>query len=134
MDHLDPKRLGFVIYLGLRIHQFQKYHLWKGLKQGCNVKSMSLKWHSRDHKKVGILWQESEKKYATKSTETRVSVQGVVSLGGHFATLCREFDFYEVKKKYYYFSKRKWKYFYTFTLKFLLYVPVRMPVRQYIAM
>ena len=29
MDHLDPKRLGFVIYLGLRIHQFQKYHLLK---------------------------------------------------------------------------------------------------------
>ena len=44
---------------------------------------------------------------------SRVSVQGVVSLGGHFATLCREFDFYEVKK-YYYFSKGKRKYFYTF--------------------
>ena len=44
----------------------------------------------------------------------RVSVQGVESLGGHFATLCREFDFYEVKKNYYYFSKRKRKYFYTF--------------------
>ena len=44
----------------------------------------------------------------------RVIVQGVKSLGGHFACLCREFDFYEVKKKYYYFSKRKWKYFYTF--------------------
>ena len=28
----------------------------------------------------------------------RVSVQGVESLGGHFATLCQEFDFYEVKK------------------------------------
>ena len=27
MDHLDPKRLGFVIYLGLRMNQFQKYHL-----------------------------------------------------------------------------------------------------------
>ena len=43
----------------------------------------------------------------------RVSVQGVESLGGHFATSCQEFDFYEVKK-YYYFSKRKEKYFYTF--------------------
>ena len=29
---------------------------------------------------------------------TRVSVQGVVSLGGHFATLCREVDFYGVKR------------------------------------
>ena len=45
---------------------------------------------------------------------TRVSVQGVESLGGHFATLCREFDFDEVKKIYYYFSKRKGKYFYIF--------------------
>jgi hypothetical protein len=29
---------------------------------------------------------------------SRVSVQGVKSLGGHFACLCREFDFCEVKK------------------------------------
>ena len=29
-----------------------------------------------------------------------VSVQRVESLGGHFATLCQEFDFHEVKKKY----------------------------------
>ena len=28
----------------------------------------------------------------------RVSVQGVKSLGGHFAYLCRGFDFYEVRK------------------------------------
>jgi hypothetical protein len=31
MDHLDPKQLGFVIYLVLRIHQFQKYHLLRKL-------------------------------------------------------------------------------------------------------
>ena len=29
----------------------------------------------------------------------RVSVQGVKSLGSHFACLCRRFEFYEVKKK-----------------------------------
>ena len=29
----------------------------------------------------------------------RVSVQGVKSLGGHFACLCWGFEFYEVKKK-----------------------------------
>jgi hypothetical protein len=29
----------------------------------------------------------------------RVSVQGVESLGGHFACFCWEFDFYEVKTK-----------------------------------
>jgi hypothetical protein len=45
---------------------------------------------------------------------SRVSVQGVESLGGHFSKLCLEFDFYEVKKNHYYFSKRKDKYFYTF--------------------
>ena len=28
---------------------------------------------------------------------SRVSVQGVESLGGHFTCLCRGFDFYEVK-------------------------------------
>ena len=28
----------------------------------------------------------------------RVSVQGVKSLGGHFACLCRGFEFHEVKK------------------------------------
>ena len=47
--------------------------------------------------------------------QTRVSVQGVKSLGSHFACLCRGFEFYEVKKIFcYYFSKRKCKYFYTF--------------------
>ena len=30
----------------------------------------------------------------------RVSVQGVKSLGGHFACLCRGFEFYEVKKNF----------------------------------
>ena len=34
------------------------------------------------------------------SISTRVSVQGVKSLGGHFACLCRGFEFYEVKKKF----------------------------------
>ena len=37
----------------------------------------------------------------TKQTRiaARVSVQGVKSLGGHFACLCRGFEFYEVKNK-----------------------------------
>ena len=34
-----------------------------------------------------------------KWTLSRVSVQGVKSLGGHFACLCRGFEFYELKKK-----------------------------------
>ena len=53
--------------------------------------------------------------YSFSNKYVRVNVQGVKSLGGHFACLCREFDFYEVKrkKKYYYFSNTNWKYFYT---------------------
>ena len=37
---------------------------------------------------------------ANKTTrdKSRVSVQGVKSLGGHFACLCRGFEFYDVKK------------------------------------
>ena len=35
----------------------------------------------------------------------RVSVQGVKSLGGHFACLCRGFEFYEVKKNVIIFQK-----------------------------
>ena len=31
---------------------------------------------------------------------SRVSVQGVKSLGGHFACSCWGFEFYEVKKKF----------------------------------
>jgi hypothetical protein len=33
MDHLDPKPSGFVIYLVLRMHQFQKYRLLSILKR-----------------------------------------------------------------------------------------------------
>ena len=43
----------------------------------------------------------------------RVSVQGVKSLGGHFACLCRGFEFYEVKKIYIIFQKENGN---TFTL------------------
>ena len=39
------------------------------------------------------------------SEKVRVSVQGVKSLGGHFACLCQGFEFYEVKKKYITFQK-----------------------------
>ena len=37
--------------------------------------------------------------YYIQNAKSRVSVQGVESLGSHFACLCRGFDFYEVKKK-----------------------------------
>ena len=41
----------------------------------------------------------------------RVSVQGVKSLGGHFACLCRGFEFYEVKKNMLIFFKKKMEIF-----------------------
>ena len=47
------------------------------------------------------------------STYFRVSVQGVKSLGSHFACLCQGFDFYEVKKNIIIFQKEKGN---TFTL------------------
>ena len=43
----------------------------------------------------------------------RVSVEGVKSLGGHFACLCRGFEFYEVKKNVIIFQKENGN---TFTL------------------
>ena len=47
------------------------------------------------------------------NSQPTVSVQGVKSLGDHFACLCRGFEFYEVKKKCYYFQKENGN---TFTL------------------
>ena len=47
------------------------------------------------------------------------SVQGVKSLGGHFACLCRGFDFYEVKKNNIIFKKEKGN---TFTLSIIFIV------------
>ena len=64
--------------------------------------------------KIGLYFSDSTMFYVNSRAEIRVSVQGVKSLGGHFACLCRGFEFYEVRKKSYYFSKRIWKYFYTF--------------------
>ena len=64
---------------------------------------------------MSCLNQISRKQCLIRTIEhNRVSVEGFKSLGGHFACLCQGFESYEVKKNCYYFSKRKWKYFYTF--------------------
>ena len=71
-----------------------------------------------ERRKVGISWNARSTIvfHATfnflgicyTSTEIRVSVQGVKSLSGHFACLCRRFEFYEVnKKKLLLFFKKK---------------------------
>ena len=52
----------------------------RGFKTGCQKFLLKIRWSFQ-------VWVSS-----------RVSVQGVKSLGGHFACLCQEFDFYEVKK------------------------------------
>ena len=62
---------------------------------------------------TALVWHYFGKNFFKNTVFPRVSIRGVKSLGGHFACLCRGFDFYEVKKKLY-FSKRKWKYFDTF--------------------
>ena len=49
---------------------------------------------------------ESEKRSLRQRSKNRVSVQGVKSLGGHFACLCQGFDFYEVKKRKIFFKKK----------------------------
>ena len=51
--------------------------------------------------------------HKNKSNKVRVSIQGVKSLGGHFACLCRGFDFYDGKKNIIIFQKEKGN---TFTL------------------
>ena len=59
---------------------------------------------------------EREKKWKKNHAiciPTRVSVQGVKSLGGHFACLCWGFEFYEVKKNVIIFKKENGN---TFTL------------------
>ena len=49
----------------------------------------------------------------------KVSVQGVVALGGHFATLCQELDFYEAFFFIIDFQKEKENtYFDTFTYSY----------------
>ena len=57
----------------------------------------------------------------------RVSIQRVKSLGGHFACLCRGFDFYEVKKSCI-FQKENWN-----TLTLLIIILVKSIQKEQIA-
>ena len=80
---------------------------WEGYGDEDNT------WEPKENLDCKDLIEIYEKKKRKSGAGGRVSVQGVKSLGGHFACLCRGFEFYEVKKKNF-FSKRKWKYFSTF--------------------
>ena len=54
-----------------------------------------------------VIFDGTSSQFFGRRTRRRVSVQGVKSLGGHFASLCRGVDFYEVKKKLLLFFKKK---------------------------
>ena len=53
----------------------------------------------------GQLWGADDYENGSFTGKSRVSVQGVKSLDGHFAYLCRGFEFYEVKKNIISFQK-----------------------------
>ena len=63
--------------------------------------------------KFFIMSEEFCNSFLSEEPILDISVQGVKSLGGHFACFCQEFDFHEVKK-YFIIIFQKGKYFYTF--------------------
>ena len=73
----------------------------------CNIceKGFGSEWMLEKHKNVTHLGLKPH--VCNLCHEGRVSVQGVISLGGHFACLRRGFEFYEVKKKLLLFFKKK---------------------------
>ena len=74
--------------------------MWNSCNQTWKYREDGIGWDSK-HK---IVTRDGVSLFAFKThycatAKVRVSVQGVKSLGSHFACLCRGFDFYEVKKK-----------------------------------
>ena len=76
----------------------------KTLKRKVHPNEIFFSWHSN---KSSIYCIGDFKTAAEERLWPRVSVQGVKSHGGHFASLCREFDFYEVEKNILLFFKKK---------------------------
>ena len=48
---------------------------------------------------MSTFYQQSYQRKCQRRGVGKVSVQGVVAHGGHFATLCQKLDFYEAKKE-----------------------------------
>ena len=88
------------------------FKLLKPSETVCQGKKAQILDHEININKLGIRMGVGSQ-FVIHTNNYRVSVQGVKSIGGHFACLCRDFDFYEVKKNII-FSKTKGKYFYTF--------------------
>ena len=82
---------------------------WAGLSSRVYSSNLSLSKVPRSTQcfKVELLIKRVQWNLLLFSYLDRVSVQGVKSLGGHFACLCRGFEFYEVKKKLLLFFKKK---------------------------
>ena len=101
----------------LTCNQFQKktvslfwlapYFLLWYADSTCSLDNLGLRGHNKiPPKRVSCLELKCKKRLLVVNLGLkkswpffRVSVQGVKSLGGHFACLCRGFEFYEVKKK-----------------------------------
>ena len=59
-------------------------------------------------REIAMAWVKTNSSFSFWSSRLKgVSVQGVKSLGVHFACLCRGLDFYEVKKIILLFFKKK---------------------------
>ena len=63
-----------------------------------NQQEMSQKQQETTLQKQQFMSQKQQVPITQNQQQTRVSVQGVKPLDGHFACLCRGFEFYEVKK------------------------------------
>ena len=64
-----------------------------------NQQEMSQKQQETTLQKQQFMSQKQQVQTTQNQQQTRVSVQGVKPLDGHFACLCRGFEFYEIKKK-----------------------------------
>ena len=97
----SPMPNSFVLHLQ-RTDEFETCHLklgmcWTADKLTKRPRSQKVSTHIL----LKFLWRNLHQAYISVHSryEIRVSVQGVKSLGGHFARLCHGFDFNEVKKK-----------------------------------
>ena len=78
-----------------------------------NQQEMSQKQQETTLQNQQFMSQKQQVQTTQNQQQTRVSVQGVKPLDGHFACLCRGFEFYEVKEIVIIFQKENLN---TFTL------------------
>ena len=88
---LFSKQISRLLYVALISEKTRKKGLMKNKDSPSELISTYFKQTaSSENPVVVILWQLLSKEVVY----VRVSVQGVKSLGGHFACLCRGFEFY----------------------------------------